>query len=57
MKISPRNNQIIARYPNMRSIGRKDVFQKIMAIGDHFKQNFEYLKIYLFVFSTKKLMS
>lgn len=36
MKVSPRRDQIISRYPNIWLIGRKDVFQRIMNLGEHF---------------------
>ena len=39
MQISPRKNQIISRYPNMYLIGRKDVFQRVMALGEHFNHD------------------
>ena len=43
-KLVPRKGQIINRYPNMQSIGRKDTFQKMIAVAEHFnKEAFDFI--------------
>lgn len=38
-KLVFRKDQIINRYPNMCVIGRKDVFQRIIQVAEHFNQD------------------